>query len=113
MPGIEAIIVAVVTAVGGVVGYEIKARSDKNSTNVADWAKFSEETRTWTEKRLAERDEAIDELRAEVTKIRAELASLSNRYQAALRYVVVLWSDNRRDPPVDIAHDLPDPPWTR
>lgn len=110
---IEAIIVAGITAISGVIGYAIKARTDRTSTNVANWAVFSEETRSWTERMLAERDEAIDELRAEVTKIRAELASLSNRYQVALRYVVVLWSDNRRDPPVDIAHDLPDPPWAR
>lgn len=113
MPALETIAVAVVTTVGGMAGYAIKARSDSSATKSADWAKHSEETRAWTERMLAERDEAIDELRAEVATIRAELAALSGRYQSALRYVVVLWSDNRCDPPVDIAHDLPDPPWTR
>lgn len=109
---IEAIIVAGITAISGVIGYAIKARSDNSATKSADWATHSSEMREWTDRRLAERDAAIDELRTEVTKIRVELASLSSRYQSALRYVIVLWSDNRSVPPADIADDLPTPPWS-
>lgn len=110
---IEAIIVAGITAISGIIGYAIKARSDGSATKSADWAKHSSEMREWTDRMLAERDVAINELRTEVMEIRVELASLSSRYQAALRYVIVLWHDNRTVPPADIADDLPTPPWER
>lgn len=108
---LESIIVAGITAISGVVGYAIKSRTDGSSTRSADWQKFTSEMREWTERRLAERDEDIAELRAEVNGLRTELQNLSGRYTAALRYVQRLWRDNRVEPPTDIANDLPLPPW--
>lgn len=110
---IEAIVVAVITAFSGVIGYAIKARSDKSATTSADWQSFSAEMREWTERRLAERDESIAALRAEVEGMRSELSRLADRYTSAIRYVEQLWHDNTTVPPADIADDLPTPPWER
>lgn len=113
MAALESIAVAVVAAIGSVAGYVVKARSDKSSAQVADWSAFSAETREWTERRLAERDAAIDELRDEVKDIKSQLARLSDQYQSSLRYIITLWAGDKHDPPVEIAHDLPRPPWNR
>lgn len=109
---IEAIIVAGITAISGVIGYAIKARSDNSANKSADWQSFSAEMREWTERMLAERDEAIDDLRAEVADVRSEMTRLAARYTVAIKYVVTLWHDNRAAPPADIADDLPTPPWS-
>lgn len=108
---LESIIVAVVTGVAGTIGYVIKARSDRATSRSADWQSFSAEMREWTERRLAERDEAIEELRDEVNELKVEMDRVYARYKAAIRYILKIWNGEQSAPPDEIAGDLPESPW--
>lgn len=108
---LESIIVAVVTGVAGTIGYVAKARSDRAASRSADWQSFSAEMREWTERMLAERDEAIDELRDEVNGLKSEMERIYARYHAAIRYILSIWNGVKSAPPDEIAGDLPESPW--
>lgn len=65
--------------------YSRKTGRESNST--ADWSAFVSEHREWTEKRLAERDERIDSLSAEIKELRERFDDLQARYRSAVAYI--------------------------
>lgn len=108
---ISAAVGAIITAIVTGIGYALKHRSDKTSADNANWAAFNEANREWTERKLAERDKALDELRADFKDLSAKVDNLSSKYNVSLGYIIVLWTGGQHDPPEVIAGDLPTPPW--
>lgn len=108
---ISAAVGAIITAIVTGIGYVLKHRSDKSAAANADWAAFNEANKEWTEKKLAERDEALKDLREDFNKLSAKVDNITSKYNVSLGYIIVLWTSGQHDPPEIIAADLPDPPW--
>lgn len=101
----------VITAIVTGLGYVLKHRSDEVTAATADWSAFNEANRDWTERKLAERDAAIDGLRVDLKDLSSKVDNITSKYNVSLGYIIVLWTGGQHDPPEVIASDLPDPPW--
>lgn len=101
----------IITAIVTGIGYVLKHRSDKTTAATADWSAFNEANKDWTERKLAERDAAIGDLREDLKDLSAKVDSISSKYSVSLGYIIVLWTGGQHDPPEIIAGDLPTPPW--
>lgn len=101
----------IITAIVTGLGYVLKHRSDESTAATADWSAFNEANKDWTEKKLAERDEAIDDLREDLKDLSVRVDHITSKYNVSLGYIVVLWTGGQHEPPKIIAGDLPDPPW--
>lgn len=108
---ISAAVGAVITAIVTGIGYVLKRRSDKSAAATADWSAFNAANKEWTEKKLAERDAALESLRQDFNKLSAKVDNITSKYNVSLGYIIVLWTSGQHDPPEIIAADLPDPPW--
>lgn len=97
--GVELISLAgiVLTALFGLAGSWVSSRGAKEKSFSEQYKALVDDIQEWTETRLAERDERIEELRKETEMLRASLAKVEEdmrlwreRYRAAVDYIVRL-----------------------
>lgn len=110
----EIVLAAGVTGLLTLVGGYLALRKEAKAESAADWAKFTEAQKAWTEARLAERDSMIDDLRVRMNDLEKRVAEITEKYAAARHYIIALWQDVEvsSKPPSVIASDLPAPPWS-
>ncbi len=107
------VIVALVGALSTLLGQRISARSQERSAEVStraeEWSKLLAETKAYADERLAGQQEQIEELRADMTRVKQQLSDLRARYRAALETIRRWLRDHpnhRLDVPDEIADDL-------
>lgn len=74
---LAAIVVAVITAVGGYGGAKLTARSAREAAEPANWQTLTTEMKSFFKEQLAERDNRIDALECELDATRAYIDHLS------------------------------------
>ncbi len=105
---IRYVVPALIGALAGLVGLR-QGKSDGADGEASDapstaehWQQLLTQMQSWTDKRLAERDDKIERLDKRVT-------SLESRYRAALHFIRTLLRrhpDSSADIPAEIRHDL-------
>ncbi|OLT54824.1 hypothetical protein BJF89_00910 [Corynebacterium sp. CNJ-954] len=100
-------IVAVVSAVGAWLAAKAQASSNRDAARGNEWQGLVTQIQSWTEKRLAERDEQIASLQSRVTGLETRVTELQRKYRSALETIREMF---RRHPEsdVEVADDIRD-----
>lgn len=114
-----------ITAAGGVLVARMGKSDDSGDDNAdgtsdpstaSHWQQLVTQMEAWTDRRigvleskLAERDERIDEMKAEFASVERRVSSLESKYRAALTFIRTLLArhpDASGEVPAEIRHDL-------
>ena len=91
---------AVATVLAGLVGWlgiRTKSRADKDIANAPKWGEFTDQIQEWTRGQLKERDERIERLQRDLTRINDEMKDWRRKYLVAVKFI----RECRRAHPVD------------